>query len=91
MDLQHIQISTNAEGLVTVAVEDTELFDYVEDHLIENHGIEYKYLKVSEGLAPKVYTITFGKEYAEDNVVKALSELNPSEIERIYAINKECG
>ena len=87
MKIPHIQINKTDEGLLTVTVKDYELFDYVEDHLIENHDLEYDYSLESEKNGVSAYTMYFPKGTPENKIKKALNELSHAEIERIFKLN----
>lgn len=87
MKIPHIPISKNDRGHVTVKVEDTELFDYVEDHLIEQHDIEYEHVNCSEENGLKIYTIHFPKDVTSVSIEQTLGELSHIEIQRIFRLN----
>lgn len=87
MKIPHINIDTNTEGNLFVSVEDTELFDYVDDYLTEECSIEYEHVVPSENNGIPVFTMFFSKETNEHVLTKVLKDLPVSEIERIYNIN----
>ena len=87
MKLPHINYGTDDEGRLFVSVEDTELFDYVEDHFIEKCNIEYEFMSSSESNSISIYTMYFSKSNKEQEIEEALSKLSKLEIERIYDIN----
>ncbi len=87
MNIPHINIGTNTEGNIFVSVEDTELFDYVEDYLIEKCNIEYEHVIPSESNGVPVYTMFFSKNIKEKDIESMLVKLPTVEIEEIYNIN----
>ncbi|CAN0566026.1 unnamed protein product, partial [Laminaria digitata] len=77
----------DASGRIWVRVMDAEVFDLIEDELVERHGLEYLYLErrpQSEG--PGFYTMTFPGAMRQQ-VESAIAALNPSELRRIFRIN----
>ena len=70
-----------------MSVEDTELFDYVEDYLMEKCNIEYEFMAPSENNGVSIYTMYFSRSNNEKEIEEALSKLSKPEIERIYNIN----
>ena len=87
MNLPYLNYGTDDEGRLFVSVEDTELFNYVEDHLIEKCNIEYEFMIPSEKNGTSIYTMYFSKSNKEKDIEEALSKLSKSEIQRIYSIN----
>lgn len=88
MNIPHISLGTNAAGNLFVSVEDTELFDYVDDYLTEECRIEYSHVTSSENNDVSIYTMIFPKETNVHVLTKVLKDLPISEIERIYNINE---
>ena len=89
MNIPHINIGTNTEGSLYVAVEDTELFDYVDDYLTEECSIEYEHVISSETNGISVYTMFFSKEINSIVLETVLNNLSIVEIEKIYNINNQ--
>lgn len=87
MNIPHINIGTNSEGNLYVAVEGTELFDYVDDYLTEECSIEYEHVIKSENNGIPVYTMIFSKEINSIVLKTVLNNLSIIEIEKIYNIN----
>ena len=87
MKIPHISFGTNADGYLYVTVEDTELFDYVDDYLTEECRIEYSNVTSSENNNVSIYTMIFPKETNVYVLSKVIKDLSISEIERIYKIN----
>jgi hypothetical protein len=87
MNIPHIKIGSNTEGNIFVTVEDTELFDYVDDYLTEECKIEYEHVISSEINDIPVYTMFFSKETNKTVIETVLSNLSIIEIEKIYNMN----
>jgi len=87
MKIPHISLGTNEAGNLFVTVEDTELFDYVDDYLTEECSIEYSNVTSSESNNISIYTMIFPEETNAHVLTKVLNDLPISEIERIYNIN----
>ncbi len=87
MNIPHINIGTNSEGNLYVAVEDTELFDYVDDYLTDECSIEYEHVIESKNNGIPVYTMLFSKEINSIVLETVLNNLSIDEIEKIYNIN----
>jgi len=85
--MPYINIGTNAKGNLYVAVESTELFDYVDDYLTEECSIEYEHVIESEYNGVPVYTMIFSKEINSIVLETVLNNLSIVEIEKIYNIN----
>lgn len=87
MNLSHINFGTDDEGRLFISVEDTELCDYVEDHLIEKCNIACESMVSSENDGLPVYTIYFQEHIEEQEIIEALSKLTENEVVRIFKIN----
>jgi hypothetical protein len=87
MNLPHINIGTNTEGNLYVEVEDTELFDYVDDYLTEECSIEYEHVIQTENNGIPVYTMLFSKETNSIVLETILNNISVVEIEKIYKSN----
>ena len=85
LESSHITVRLE-EGRVIVDVDDLELFDFVEDHLIEGCDLCYEYLLPKRPLS-QVVTMAFPTHISLDRVLTALLKLDPVEIERIFLIN----
>lgn len=87
MDLPHISINRDSDGRVTVEVEDTELYDFVEDHLIEVCNLEFVGATSSNRGSLCVYTMFFPKDIAIETLQDALQKIDPEEVVRIFKLN----
>ena len=81
---KNIRISTNTEGNLYVAVENTALFDFVDDYLTDECRIEYEHVIESEDNGVPVYTIIFAKEVNSVVLETVLNNLSIVEIEKTY-------
>ena len=84
--LDHIQVR-EAEGRVVVTIDDYELFDYVENFLIEQCDLEYDYMTKSEDRGRSFFSIHFPLDVTIERVSSAVYELSATEIERISRLN----
>ncbi len=89
MNIPHINVGTSTEGNLYVEVEDTELFDYIDDYLTEECSIEYEHVIPSENNGIPVYTMFFSKETNSIVLETVLNNLSVVEIEKIYRCNNE--
>ena len=87
MKIPHISFGTDPDSYLYVTVEDTELFDYVDDYLTEECRIEYSNVTSSEINNVSIYTMIFPKETNVHVLSKVIKDLPISEIERIYKKN----
>ncbi len=87
MKLPHIKVDQDNEGITKIEVEDTELFDFIEDYLTEDCDIEYDYMEMSKRNTLTVYTMFFSKNFPKEAIEAALAKLEPDQIENIFRIN----
>ncbi|MEZ4936907.1 MAG: hypothetical protein R2799_04870 [Crocinitomicaceae bacterium] len=80
----HIEIIKKPNGDITMEIDDTELFDFIEDYLIEKCSIEYAYL--SETLNHNKI-MHFTDKYSFNTLIEAIQKLDRDEIEKIYQLN----
>ena len=79
----HIRVAPE-DGRTIVQVDDEELFDFVDDFLTEECGLDYDFVSTS---TDGTRTIHFPDETSRDAVTAALERLDPREVERIFRIN----
>ena len=89
MNIPHVKFGANTQGNLYVAVEGTELFDYIDDYLTEECSIEYEHVILSENNGIPVYTMLFSKEINRIVLETVLNNLSIVEIEKIYCINNQ--
>ena len=87
MNIPHVNIGTDTKGIIFVKVEDTEVFDYVDDYLTEECDIEYEHVVTSENNGIPIYTMYFPKETNIHVITTVLMTLSVMYIEKIYNIN----
>jgi len=80
----HIVINKESNGEITIDIDDVELFDFIEDYLIEKCSIEYSYITDSKN---KNRIMHFTDKYSFETLKNAIQSLNGDEIERIYQLN----
>ena len=85
INLPHVRTRIDSDGHVLVTVDDYEVFDFVDDHLTENHELDYLWVEESSG-KPARYPMTCEGELAE-RIEIALSGLDAAQLEAIYLIN----
>jgi phage-related protein len=81
----HISINSAPNGEITIEIDDTELFNVIEDHLIEECSIEYEYMTQSHENKP--YIMHFLTKYSFEQLKNAIRKLDKIEIDRIYKLN----
>lgn len=84
--LPHITVIETEEGDVAVEVEDSELFDFVDDYLFDQ-GIEYNSVSGAMDGDLEIYTMFFRNGIKRETIEKALAAIPVSEIEKIFNIN----
>ena len=87
MNIPHVNIGTDTKDVIFVKVEDTEVFDYVDDYLTEECDIEYEHVVTSENNGIPIYTMYFPKETNIHVITTVLMTLSVINIEKIYNIN----
>ncbi len=74
-------------GYVALIVEDTEVFDYVEDLLSEKHDLDYAYFGTSETNGVKTYTLHFPNTSDPTELQAAIDTMDRDELKRIWCLN----
>ena len=85
-EITHVRLVRLDSGAYCLIVEDTAVNDFVEDHLWDEY--EYKTTAVqmnASGIA--VYYNSLDGNLPSAALVKALQQLDPNEVERIYRLN----
>ena len=85
--LPHVEIGLGDDDIIKVSVEDYELFDFVEDYIIEQCNLNYLYMIPSENRCGNVYTMFFDNEIGVSTLQDLLMKLDPQELKSIYLIN----
>ncbi len=80
MVLPHVAVD-KINSRVVVRVRDYELFDYIQDHLVETHDLEPEFY--SRSLDEMHFPLSVHRE----QIVRALQELPCDEVERIWRLN----
>lgn len=86
MNIPHVKIIENNEKVVEVSVETVELFDFIEDYLIEECNLEYEYLEIKDNNGLSIHTMYFPKKIKKETIDTAIDKLDPKEIEEIFNI-----
>jgi hypothetical protein len=82
--IPHVSVKTSA-GRASVEVDDDELRDLIEDHLVEVCGLDYEYL--APGGEGRHHALVFSPEVTSADIVGALNRLDPAEVERVFRLN----
>lgn len=80
----HIVINKKSNGEITIEIDDIELFDFIEDFLIEKCSIEYAFLT---DIKNKNRMMHFTDKYSFETLKSAIQKLDRDEIERVYKLN----
>jgi hypothetical protein len=83
----HIVFTKHARGC-DVTVDDAELFDFIDDYLLE-HGAAYEYLRNETKDEHQSYVMHFPVDVNPETIELLLASLPAEEIERIWALNNE--
>ena len=75
------------EGHVVLIVEDTEVFDFLEDILSEQHGLEYSYLESEKVNGVETYKLHFSKNISPTRIQTAVDSIDQNELQRIWDLN----
>jgi hypothetical protein len=83
-EINHIRLIQLEDGVLYLEVDDYELNDFLEDYLWDNFHIESEYVAHPSSSDNRSW---YSKNVVAKNLIKALSQLDLSEIERIYKLN----
>lgn len=72
---------------ITVRFDDYELFDFVDDLLIEKHNIEYIYFATEKIDNREIYVMYFSKCTDPDILREVIKSIDQEEIHRIWQLN----
>lgn len=75
------------EGHVVLIVEDTEVFDFIDDILIEQHDLEYTYVESKNINGVEVYKLHFPKNIDLAKIQTIIDSVDKSELRRIWNLN----
>jgi hypothetical protein len=85
--LPYISVGLNDEGRCIVIVEDSELFDLVDDFLNEECDVKAECFRSEDRPGGEIVTMYFPLGLAPATIEHHLLKLSPEEIKRIYALN----
>lgn len=86
--LPYISVGLGEGDRCIVVVEDYELFDFVEDFLVEERDLSCEYLISKDRPGGEIVTMFFPPGVTAELIEASVSSLSPSEVERIYKLNK---
>lgn len=87
-DFNHIKVYKSEWEHLYLLIEDTELFDFLEDNLTEEGNLEIKYHQQSKIDMLNRYRI-FIDPNQETNLIKFLNELDSNQINSIWKLNNK--
>lgn len=88
--LPHISIGTHESGHVVLMVEEYELFDFIEDYLVEESEIPYEFKSCSDRVGGgQVITMHFPISTRLKELEESLLKLSTELIEEIYLFNNK--
>lgn len=74
-------------GHVVLLIKGTEVFDYVEDFLIEEHDLVYSFVVIEETNAVKTYMLHFQETSDPTRLQTAVDAIDPGELQKIWNIS----
>ncbi|MBS0193920.1 MAG: hypothetical protein JSR34_06710 [Proteobacteria bacterium] len=87
--LPHIKIGSLELGGVALIIDDFELFDFIEDYLIEECDIEYTWRSSVNRIGGEIITLYFSNPTTSEQLESVLLKLSSKEIEAIYRLNND--
>jgi len=85
---KHIEVG-KSRGRVTVTIDDWELFDVVEDLLVEDHNLDFEYYTEVELEGRKCFVMHFAESVSIERIERAIRSIPEAEVERIWRLNNE--
>ena len=83
----HVALLCNEHNQPVIVVDDHEVFDYVEDILIDQYGIGYLHYTEEVSNTTYTYKMYFGPETDIDNLQAVLRTIDLREVEKLYRVN----
>ncbi len=82
----HLKVEKR-NGHVILIMEDTEVFDFVEDILLEQHSLQYAYLESEETNGVTTYILHFPETNDPTILQTVVDAIDPGELQRIWDLN----
>lgn len=80
----HIVIHKKSNNEIIIEIDDIELFDFIEDYLIEKCSIEYAFLTSSKNNNRIMH---FKNNHSFETLKNAIQSINSNEIESVFKLN----
>ena len=77
----YIEIGSS-DGKTVVSVDDRELFDFLEDHLVD-HDLEYEFVNPRRD----VLEMHFSADQPAERIIRVLQSIDADEIRRVWSLN----
>ena len=74
-------------GELLLTIQDTEIFDFIEDLLIEKYGLKYTYLETVEINGIITYSLHFPENTNQNLLQTAIDSIDQNELRRIWNLN----
>jgi len=87
LEIPHIKLRQLITKRYCLSIEDTELFDFVEDFLWDNYNIETDDIELDNSETVVICNYFFESDFDISALIIALKEIDVQEIERIYKLN----
>lgn len=85
MHLPHLKITEDDENGLVLAIEGTELFDYVEEWLLSSAPTVYEAIDDVEMTPDFTHTkVYFSDEISQANLELALADIDPNKLEALF-------
>lgn len=87
--LPHIFIDVCENGQIKLVVEDYELFDFIDDYLIETCELPYETISITKRVGGEIVVATFPPVITSAVIEESILQLSPEEVESIYRLNNK--
>ena len=86
-EVSHLRLVRLDDERYRLSVEDTELYDFVEDFLWDNYKIETEDIEFESNGKVNICHYFFQPDFDISLLINALKKIDIKEIERIYKLN----
>lgn len=83
----HVALLCNEHNQPIIVIDDHVVFDYVEDILIDQHGIGYQHYTEEINSTSNTYKMFFDPKTDINNLHAALRTIDLREVEKLYRVN----
>ena len=88
LDAKHLKLFKSSTEELTLLIEDTELFDYLDDCLIEKTNIKINHYQQINVNSLILYLIFFDNDQ-EEKLIEFINSLDTNEINKIWSLNNK--